>query len=309
MKIVFLGTPDFAIKSLDMLFEAGHELLVITQIDKPVGRKRILTPPPVKVRALELGLNVLQFENIRSPQGISALKEFSPDLMITAAYGQLLSQDILDIPKFGCINVHASLLPKYRGAAPIQWAIINGEKTTGVTTMMTELGLDCGDILLCEETEIDINETAGELFKRLSVIGASVLKKTLEMLENGTLTRTKQNEDEATKCSMLKRDMGKIDFSMSAKRIHDLVRGTNPEPGAYALLGDETVKIFRTRLTNEISDAQTGECVIADAKKGLFVKTGDGKLIEILEIQFSGSKRMKAKTALLGKQMLGKVFS
>lgn len=310
MKIAFLGTPDFANQSLDMLVEAGHEVLVITQIDKPVGRKKILTPPPVKTRALELGLNVIQFENIRK-EGVLALKDFSPDLMITAAYGQLLSQEILDIPKFGCINVHASLLPKYRGAAPIQWAIINGEKTTGVTTMMTELGLDCGDILLSEETEIDENETAGELFERLAVIGASVLKKTLEKLENGTLNRVKQDENEATKCSMLKRETGKIDFSMQAQRIHDLVRGTNPEPGAYALLNGETVKIFRTSLTDISTDANAliGECVIADPKKGLFVKTGDGKLIEILEIQFSGSKRMEAKTALMGKQLLGKVFS
>lgn len=309
MKIAFLGTPNFAIKSLEVLVEAGHELLVITQPDKYTGRKKVLTPPPVKVRAFELGLNVLQFDNIRSAEGISALNEFSPELMITVAYGQILSQEILDIPKLGCINVHASLLPKYRGAAPIQWAIINGEKTTGVTTMMTELGLDCGDILLSEETEIDINETAGELFERLSVIGASVLEKTLNLLENGRLVRKKQNENEATKCSMLKRETGKIDFTMSAKCVHDLVRGTNPEPGAYALLNGETVKIFRTRLTEETSDAQNGECVIADAKKGLFVKTGDGRLLEILEMQFSGSKRMEAKTALMGKQMLGKVFS
>ncbi|MBQ9832578.1 MAG: methionyl-tRNA formyltransferase [Clostridia bacterium] len=308
MKIAFLGTPNFANKSLEMLFEAGHELLVITQTDKPVGRKRVLTPPPVKVRAQELGLPVLQFERIRNQEGVSALKEFVPDLMVTAAYGQLLSQEVLDIPKYGCINVHASLLPKYRGAAPIQWAIINGESVTGVTTMMTELGLDSGDILLSQETEIDINETAGELFDRLADIGAQVLSDTIAMLENGTLVRVKQNESEATKCSMLNREVGKIDFSFNARKIHDLVRGTNPDPGAYALLDGETVKIFRTRLTDETADAKNGECVIADAKKGLFVKAGDGKLLEILEIQFAGSKRMNAKNALMGKQMLGKVL-
>ncbi|MBQ2662513.1 MAG: methionyl-tRNA formyltransferase [Clostridia bacterium] len=308
MKIAFLGTPDFANKSLEMLYKTGHELLVITQVDKPVGRKRILTPPPVKVRALELGLPVLQFEKIRNQAGVSALSSFAPDLMITVAYGQLLSQEILDIPKYGCINVHASILPKYRGAAPIQWSIINGERVTGVTTMMTELGLDCGDILLTKEVEIDINETAGELFERLSYVGAEVLKETLLELENGTLTRTKQDEDKATKCSMLTRETGKIDFSKDALTVHNLVRGTNPEPGAYALLSGEPIKIFRTKLTEETSCAQDGECVIADPKKGLFVKAGDGKLIEILEIQFPGSKRMSAKNALMGKQMMGKVF-
>lgn len=308
MKIAFLGTPDFANKSLEMLYKTGHELLVITQVDKPVGRKRILTPPPVKVRALELGLPVVQFEKIRNQAGVSALSSFAPDLMITVAYGQLLSQEILDIPKYGCINVHASILPKYRGAAPIQWSIINGERVTGVTTMMTELGLDCGDILLTKEVEIDINETAGELFERLSYVGAEVLKETLLKLENGTLTRTKQDENKATKCSMLTRETGKIDFSKNALTVHNLVRGTNPEPGAYALLSGEPVKIFRTKLTEETSCAQDGACVIADPKKGLFVKAGDGKLIEILEIQFPGSKRMSAKNALMGKQMMGKVF-
>lgn len=302
-----MGTPEFAIESLQMLHDSGHALLVVTQPDREKGRKRVLTPPPVKVLAEALGLPVLQFENIKSPEAVKAITKFAPDLMVTVAFGQILSKANLTIAQHGCINVHASLLPKYRGAAPIQWAIIHGEHTTGVTTMLTEEGLDTGDILMWEKTEIGEDETAGDLGKRLSVMGGKLLCRTIEALQESTLTRTKQDEGRATRCSMLTTQTGKIDFSLPTKRIHDLVRGTNPEPGAYVLLDGQTVKIWKTRMTEETMRGAPGECVIANPKQGLFVCTGDG-LIEIAELQFSGAKRMDAKSALMGKKLLGRVF-
>ena len=183
MKIAFLGTPDFAIPSLDMLFCEGHSLAVFTQPDRPVGRHAVLTPPPTKAYAQERGIPVFQFEKIRLPDGVQALREFAPDLMVTAAFGQILSAENLSIPKFGCINVHGSLLPKYRGAAPIQWAIINGESETGITTMMTDIGMDTGDILLVDRIAIDPDETAGELFERMAILGAETLRQTIAALE------------------------------------------------------------------------------------------------------------------------------
>jgi methionyl-tRNA formyltransferase len=207
MKIAFLGTPEFALPSLDMLYQSGHELGVFTQPDRPVGRHAVLTPPPTKAYALEHSIPVFQFEKIRLPEGVEALKAFAPDLMVTAAFGQILSAENLAIPKYGCINVHGSLLPKYRGAAPIQWAIINGETETGITTMMTDVGMDTGDILLVDRVSIGENETAGELFERLSVLGAETLKRTITALEAGTLVRIPQVESQATKCPCLKKSM------------------------------------------------------------------------------------------------------
>ena len=203
MKIAFLGTPTFALPSLQMLLEQGHALHVFTQPDRPVGRHKTLTPPPVKAFATEHQIPVSQFERIRSAEGLAALSAFAPDLMVTAAFGQLLSAENLAVPKLGCINVHGSLLPKYRGAAPIQWAVVNGERETGVTTMMTDIGMDTGDILLCDRTPIGENETAGELYDRLSVLGAATLARTLDALQRGTLQRIPQNEAEATTCPML----------------------------------------------------------------------------------------------------------
>lgn len=308
MKIAFLATPDFALPALDMLHRAGHTLCVFTQPDRPAGRRGELTPPAVKAKALCLGIPVFQFEKIRSQEGVSALRGFAPELMVTAAFGQLLSQENLDIPKYGCINVHASLLPKYRGAAPIQWAIINGERVTGVTTMMTELGVDTGDILLAEETPIGPDETAGELFKRLSHLGAKVLEETIEKLQNGTLTRTRQNEAEATRCRAIKKEDGHIDFTLGAQRVHDLVRGTNPWPCAYAMLEGEPVKIWKTRLTDEPAVGKPGFCVTADAKRGLLIDAGDA-LIEVLEMQCCGARRMDAKAALCGRLLLEKTLT
>ena len=308
MKIAFLGTPDFALPSLNMLAEGGHTLGVFTQPDKPVGRHGAPVPPPVKAEAQRRGIPVWQLEKIRSTEGVAALREFAPELMVTAAFGQLLSAENLAIPPYGCINVHASLLPKYRGAAPIQWAIINGESITGVTTMMTDIGLDTGDILMAWETAIGEEETAGELFVRLAELGAEVLNDTIIAIENGTLTRTKQNESLATKCTMIKKEHGHIDFFSGAKRAHDLARGVNPWPGAYALCDGQLLKIWQTRRTGLPARGEPGLCTIAGAKEGLFVNCAD-ELLEILELQFPGAKRMRAKAALLGRPLLGKVLS
>ncbi|MBS7336117.1 MAG: methionyl-tRNA formyltransferase [Eubacteriales bacterium] len=308
MKIAFLGTPDFALPSLKMLYERGDDIVVFTQPDKPVGRKAIMTAPPVKKLALEYGLDVFQFDKIRSEEGLAALKDADPELMVTAAFGQILSKENLSVPRYGCINVHGSLLPKYRGAAPIQWAVINGEEKTGVTTMLTDIGLDTGDILLERETEIGKDETAGELFDRLAEMGAELLKETIEKLERNELEPKKQNDAEATKCSMIKKEHGHIDFSKSEKAIHDLVRGMNPWPCAYAMLEGEAVKIWRTRrIPTKKTGSKAGSILCADKQNGLIVKCGDGD-IEILELQFPGSKRMSAQAAMLGHELVGKVF-
>lgn len=305
MRIAFLGTPEFALPSLQMLIDAGHEISVFTQPDRPKGRHGALTPPPTKVLAVKYGLPVYQFEKIRLPEGIEALKAIKPDLMVTAAFGQILSKENLDIPTYGCINVHGSLLPKYRGAAPVQWAIIDGETVTGVTTMLTDVGLDTGDMLLKREVEIGLEETGGELMERLSFVGASLLKETIEKLQNGTLQREKQNEDMATKCPMLKKEHGKVDFLKSAKVVHNLVRGVTPWPGAYAFLEEETVKLHKVFLTGVKATGNPGTCAVENDR--LFVNTVD-ELIEIVELQFAGGKRMAASAAIRGRSLIGKVL-
>lgn len=307
MRIAFLGTPDFALPSLEMLIRDGHTLHVFTQPDKPVGRKAVMTPPPVKTLAVANNIPVFQCDKIRMKEGCKALRDFAPDVMVTAAFGQILSAENLSIPKHGCINVHGSLLPKYRGAAPIQWAVINGEKETGVTTMMTDVGLDTGDILLMKKTPIGEDETAGELFERLSVLGAELLRETIAALEAGTLRRIPQNEAEATKCGMLKKEDGHVDFSRGMQYAHDRVRGMNPWPGAFACCGGEIIKLWKTKKTALPSEGTPGKCIVADPKKGLFVDAGDG-VIEIVELQFPGAKRMDAKTALRGHDLSGKVL-
>ena len=307
MRIAFLGTPEFALPSLDMLRRSGHTLAVFTQPDRPVGRHATLTTPPTKAYALEHGIPVYQFEKIRLPDGVAALKSFAPDLMVTAAFGQILSAENLAIPKYGCINVHGSLLPKYRGAAPIQWAIINGETQTGITTMMTDIGMDTGDILLVDRIAIDPNETAGELFSSMATLGAETLSKTITALEAGTLIRTPQDETQATKCPMLKKEHGKLDFSQSAVSVHNRVRGTNPWPGAYALLGEEPLKIHQTRRSDLPIGSEPVGILKGNAKSGLFVRCADGWL-EIVELQAIGGKRLSAKDYLAGKALEGKVL-
>ena len=310
MRIAFLGTPDFAVPSLRMLIREGHELCVFTQPDKPQGRHAQLTPPPVKEVALCHNIPVCQPARIRSEEGLSMLRAFAPELMVTAAFGQILSADNLAIPPYGCINVHGSLLPRYRGAAPIQWAIIDGQATTGITTMYTELGLDTGDILLKRELSILPEETAGELYPRMAELGANTLKETLDMLESGTLTRTPQDEAQATKCSMLKKEDGKLDFTKSAQQIHDRVRGVNPWPGAYAMMGEEPFKFWRTRVSDVPlpKDAEPGQC-FGDAKCGLFITCGDGRAVEALEVQIPGCRKMDSKTCMCGRRLSGLVLT
>lgn len=310
MRIAFLGTPEFALPSLQMLYDEGHELCVFTQPDRPRDRGHGLAMPPVKRLALDLGLPVQQFERIRGEEGVAALRAYAPELMVTAAFGQILSAENLAVPLHGCINVHGSLLPAYRGAAPIQWAVINGETVTGVTTMMTDIGLDTGDILMKRETVIGPDETSGELYERLSVMGAELLRETVNALIDGTLTRTPQEESEATRCGTVKKYMAEIDFSQPVRRVHDLVRGMNPAPVAFTSFGGAPVKVWKTSpvcpYEADIENAEPGQCVIADPKRGLFVKCGDG-LIELVELQFAGSKRMPAKAALNSKKLLGLV--
>ena len=308
MRIAFLGTPEFALPSLRMLIDAGHTLCVFTQPDKPQGRHAVLTPPPVKALALEYGIPVHQPRRIREEEGLEALRAFAPDLMVTAAFGQILSAENLSIPKHGCINVHGSLLPKYRGAAPIQWAVINGEPVTGITTMLTDVGLDTGDILLTKELSILPDETAGELYVRMAELGAETLKETMEKLENGTLSRTPQDEAQATKCGMLKKEDGKLAFDQPYKYVHDRVRGVNPWPGAYAYIegGMDTLKIWRTRSVEAEPQGSPG-VLYGDEKRGLFVNCTDG-VLEILELQAAGGKRMEAKTYLRGKPLAGQTL-
>jgi len=307
MRIAFLGTPEFALPSLEMLRTSGHTLAVFTQPDRPVGRHATLTPPPTKAYALAHDIPVYQFEKIRLPEGVAALKDFAPDLMVTAAFGQLLSAENLAIPHLGCINVHGSLLPKYRGAAPIQWAIIDGETETGITTMMTAIAMDTGDILLVDRIAINPDETAGELFERMAVLGAETLRRTISALEAGTLVRIPQDESQATKCPMLKKEHGKLDFSQSAASVHNRVRGTNPWPGAYAMLGDEVLKIHKTQKTDHAIGEEPLGILKGSAKSGLFVRCADGWL-EIVELQATGGKRMRAKDYLLGRSLEGKVL-
>jgi len=305
MRIAFLGTPDFAVESLRALISAGHTLCVFTQPDKPQGRHATLTPPPVKAEAAKYDIPVYQFDRISSPEGVQALKTFAPELMVTAAFGQILSAEVLAIPPHGCINVHGSLLPKYRGAAPIQWSVINGDAVTGVTTMLTDIGLDTGDMLLKRETPIDPDETAGELFDRLCKLGAELLLDTIDALQKGELHPEKQDEAIATRCGMLKKEHGKIDFTATAQQVHDLVRGVNPWPGAYAMLEDKPLKIWRTRMTDQPAPegAAPGLC-FGDTKTGLFVMAKD-RPIEVMELQSVGGKRMQAKAYLCGKPLQG----
>ncbi len=305
MRIAFLGTPEFALPSLAALIARGDTLCVFTQPDRPVGRKAVLTPPPVKVLAQSHNVPVYQFEKIRSKEGREAMETFAPDLCVTAAFGQLLSAKNLAIPTYGTINVHGSLLPKFRGASPIQSAIIAGEPETGVTTMLTDIGMDTGDILLTRSTPIGPNETYGELSDRLAELGAELLLETLDALEHGTLKRTPQDPAQATVCHMLTKEDGRIDFHKDCQTVHDLVRGTNPWPAAFAMLDEQPLKLWETRRSDALLDAPAG--TLADRGGRLYVRCADGAL-EILSLQASGKKRMDAATFLRGCPLGGKTL-
>lgn len=303
MRIAFMGTPEFAVPSLQALYDAGYEVAgAFTQPDRPAGRGNKLSECPVKARARELAIPVFQFERLRRAEGVEALSSLRPDYAVTAAFGQILSQTLLDVPRFGTVNVHASLLPAYRGAAPVNWCIYMGEERAGVTTMMTDAGIDTGDMLLQRETPIGEMETAGELLSRLSHIGAALLIETLQSLERGDCPRVKQDPAKATHQPMLKKEMGKIDFGRSAREIACQVRGFNPWPGAYALLPEGALKIWLARPAHGEFGGRPGEVLVSSPKQGLIVRCGEGAL-EILELQAPNAKRMAAKAYLAGKPL------
>lgn len=292
-----MGTPEFSVPCLKSIIEAGHDVcMVFTQPDKPKGRGYVLTPPPVKVEALKNGISVLQPAKVRDNEVISVLKSLNPDVIVVVAYGKILPKEILDLPRYGCINVHASLLPKYRGAAPIQWSIINGEKETGITTVYMDEGLDTGDMLLKETVKIDDLETSGELHDKLSKVGASLLVKTLKKLERGNLIRLKQDDAIASYSPMIKKDMAKIDFSKTAKDIHNLVRGLNPWPIAYTTLRGKMLKIHKTRLSDNCI-GEIGEVVSLSPFK---ICCADNTAIEVLEVQYEGKRKMSIEDFLRG---------
>ena len=301
-RVVFMGTPEFAVPSLKVIADDGRYDIVgvITQPDRPAGRGKKLTAYPVKQLALERGLPVYQFERIRRPEGVAQLKALEPDVVITAAFGQILTQELLDIPRFGTLNVHASLLPKHRGSAPINWCIIQGEGQSGVTIMKTDAGMDTGDMLRCAATPIGVLETAGELIGRLSVLGAQLLAETLPDYLEGKIEPVPQDPDQATYEPMLDKAMGEIDWNRPASEIACRVRGLNPWPCAYTDMKDGRLKLYLARAVAWDTDAAPGTVVKSSPKEGLFVRCGEGAL-EILELQAPGGKRMAAKAYLMGK--------
>lgn len=291
LKTVFMGTPDFAVDCLRVMAEKTDVVMVVTQPDRPKGRGQKLTPSPVKVRALEYGLPVWQPEKIKTPDCVAKLEELQPDLIVVVAFGQILSQKILDIPRLGCVNVHASLLPRYRGAAPIHWSIINGETETGVTTMMMDAGLDTGDMLLKSKTEITPDMTTAELHDKLATMGSALLSDTVDGLAAGTLQGEPQDGSLSNYASMLTKETAHIDWNKSAREIHNLVRGLNSWPVAWTMLDGKNYKIWRTRVLADKA-GKPGE-VLETTKKSFVVAAGQGA-VEILEIQPPSRKRMAA---------------
>lgn len=294
MRIVFMGTPQFAVPCLEALVERHDVIAVFTQPDKPKGRKQLLTPPPVKAKATEYKIPVYQPNTLRIDEPYEILSGLEPDVIVVTAYGKILPKNILELPKCGCINVHASLLPKYRGSAPIQWSIINGEAETGVTTMYMDEGIDTGDMLQKASLTIGEDETADELHDRLAVLGARLIIETLEAAENGTLTRTKQDDSQSSYASMLSKELSPIDFSRSAREVHNKVRGLNSWPSATALLNGKRIKLHKTRLAD--GSGRAGEIISLEP---LTVACGSGA-VEILELQPEGKKKMTAADFLRG---------
>ena len=313
MRIVFMGTPAFAVPCLEALSEADHQIIgVFTQPDRPVGRKQVFKAPPVKDWAAKKRIEVYQPEKITGEENIEILKRLAPEIIVVVAYGQILSQKILDIPSFGCINVHASLLPKYRGAAPINWSIINGEKVTGVTTMFMEAGLDTGDIIMKKETLIEPDETTAMLGTRLSFMGAELIVETLEAIEKGNACRVPQVNEESSYASMLNKSLSKIEWGKSAGEIHNFIRGMNPWPIAWTIFDKKKVKLFRSQVAEEERQNTEDESkntdlgVVTDSgvvyevkKDSIVINCGKGKL-EIKELQFESGKRLETGVFLRG---------
>ena len=302
MRIVFMGTPDFSVECLKALVESKHEVVgVFCQPDKPVGRKQQLKMPDVKVEALKHNLPVFQPASLKNGKGVELLRELQPELVIVIAYGKILPPDFLAYPKYGCINIHASILPKYRGASPIHHSVLNGDKETGVTSMQMDEGVDTGDILLVKKIPIGINDTTLEMFEKLSVLGAKELLETIDLLEKGELKPIKQNEAEATHAGLLSKEEGEIDWSQSAFAVHNKIRGLYSWPGAYTKLGGKILKIHRSVLSDKKANSVPG--TVVDTHNGIAVSCGDGNCVELLELQLEGKKRMDAASFINGRQI------
>ena len=298
MRIVFMGTPDYSAVTLKALINEGYDIVgVFAQPDKPVGRKQVLTPPPVKLLAAENGIPVFQPRTLRDGTALEILERLAPEIIVVVAYGKILPPEILSYPKYGCINGHASLLPKYRGASPIQWCIVCGEKKTGVTVMQMDAGMDTGDILSVREVDINDGETAGELFERLAPISAELTVETLKKIENGEIKPVTQDNSAATYAPILKKEMARLDFKKSAYELECAVRGYNPWPAAYFYLDGKRIKVLECELGGR-TDKAPGTVVSAD--NGLSVACGNGTVLRMLSVQPEGGKLMAAETWLRG---------
>ncbi|MBP9537014.1 MAG: methionyl-tRNA formyltransferase [Negativicutes bacterium] len=301
LKIVFMGTPDFAVPCLKTLNENYEVIAVITQPDRPKGRGQKLMPSPIKEYALEHNLTVLQPEKIKTSETEEQLKKLAPDLIVVVAFGQILSKAILDIPQLGCINVHASLLPKYRGAAPIHWSIINGETKTGITTMYMDVGLDTGDMILKEEVSISAKMNTGELHDTLMNIGAKTLLQTIKQIAEGSVVRNKQNDAKASYAPLLTKELERINWLLPAQEIYNLVRGLNPWPVAFSIFKGKKLKIWQTKVIDNVTIGEIGT-VLSLTETGFTVQTGKG-ILEILELQPESKRKMTAKDFVCGNQI------
>ncbi len=299
MRLIFMGTPDYAKSSLQALIDAGHDIeLVVTNPDKPKGRSKENVMPPVKMLALEHNIPVYQPVKLRSQEAMDYVMQYKPDAIIVVAFGQIVPKQILDLPKYGCINVHGSLLPEYRGAAPIQWAVIDGKEVAGVTTMLMNEGIDTGDMLLRASIKLDKKETGGSLFDKLAQLGAELLIETLVKLEEGSIVPQKQDESKSTYVGMLKKEMGNINFNKTAVEIERLVRGLNPWPSAFTKINGKMLKVWDCDVVEGNFEGANGE-IIQVTKDGIIVKTSENA-IKINELQYEGKKRMNTKDFLLG---------
>ena len=313
LNVLFMGTPDFAKKSLEALYNAEYNIIgVVTNPDKPKGRGMKLIPSPVKEFAVDKNIPVYQPLKVRNnTEFIEEIKTLNPDVICVVAYGKILPKEILDIPKLGCINVHGSLLPKYRGAAPIQWAVINGEKQTGITTMYMDIGMDTGDMILKENVDIGEDETTGELWEKLASLGGKLLVDTLKLIETGKAPREKQSDD-FTMAPMLNKEMAEINWKKTALEIKNLVRGLNPIMGAYVYINDKKIKLWKVNIVSfeefsskynvDVENMEIGNILLANDKQGLFLKAKDA-VLEVIEMQAEGSKRMSARDYLRGNKL------
>lgn len=306
LNVVFMGTPDFAVACLEMLIAEEYRVsCVVTQPDRPKGRGQKLAPSPVKQSAIQAGLTVLTPQRIKEPEFIDRMRELKPDIIVVVAFGQFLPQKLLELPRYGCVNVHASLLPEYRGAAPIHWAILNGEEFTGVTTMYMDRGMDTGDMIHKAVVKIGPDETTGELHDKLKELGARVLSRTLSEIAGGKAPRVAQNQQQASYASLLTRETEKVNWQEPAEVIHNKVRGLNPWPGAYCLLSGKTLKLWKTKVTDAAAQGIPGSVLIQNGK--LEVQTGKGR-IELLELQPESKKRMSASEFIRGQALCKEIL-